>query len=77
MYLDLAEPWGGGKMLVWILTYIIVLDNVPTIQEYSYHQSMMECFQARENLKTAITSSEHFPIGSQAVCISTLEKDPK
>ena len=64
-------------MLAWVLTYIIVLDNVPIVERYEYYPDMRTCFEARDELKATLTYDEQFPIGSQAVCIPHIIMDFK
>jgi len=61
----------------WILIYLVVETWGVGVTTYRSYDSMDACFYAREELKVSMTDSytEHFPMGSQAVCVVQKEKE--
>lgn len=55
---------------MWVLLFVYLYDTVPYVEKHSQHNTMVQCFQAREALGKELSgSSGYFPSGQQAVCI--------
>jgi hypothetical protein len=55
---------------MWILVYVLLVNQTPFARAMSIHDTMSECFQARDVLALQQGREDgHFPKGSQAVCI--------
>ena len=60
---------------MWVLVYIALVNETPFARTVSIHDTMDECFKAREVLSiTEGKSSGYFDTGVQAVCIQ--KKNP-
>ncbi len=55
---------------MWILVYIMLVNETPFARTISIHDTMDECFKARESLSVTKGKSDgYFDKGVQAVCI--------
>ena len=55
---------------MWALVFIYFYDNIPYVEEVSRHDTMVDCFFARETLSTEIgKGSGYFKLGQQAICL--------
>lgn len=57
----------------WVLVYIVLSNGEITATNHGMHDSMNDCFMARDELKLEISYTQYFPLNSQAVCINTKE----
>tara|TARA_R110000868_G_scaffold369815_1_gene633303 strand:+ start:752 stop:934 length:183 start_codon:yes stop_codon:yes gene_type:complete len=54
----------------WLLVYLFFTNGHIESYEIGKFKSLTECFQAREQLGSAVESTNgYFPINSQAICI--------
>lgn len=61
---------------MWVLVFIYFYDNIPFVEEVSKHESMTECFHARELLSEDVgKGGGYFNSGEQALCINIGEND--
>jgi len=59
---------------MWMLVFIYFYDAVPYVEKVSGHDSMAECFYAREALADELgKGGGHFKAGQQALCINMIE----
>ena len=55
---------------MWILVFIYIYDTIPYAETVTIHDTMTECFQARERLSEEVGKSNgYFNAGQQALCI--------
>ena len=58
----------GYKM--WALVFIYFYDAIPYVEHVSNHETMTECFQAREYLSAEVGKGDgYFKSEQQALCI--------
>lgn len=56
---------------MWVLVFIYFYDTIPYVEAVSKHDSMTECFHARELLsEDAGKGGGYFNPGQQALCIN-------
>jgi hypothetical protein len=61
---------------MWMLVFIYFYDAVPYVEKVSGHDSMVECFYAREALADELgKGAGHFKPGQQALCINMIDSD--
>ena len=61
---------------MWTLVFIYFYDVTPYVELVSVHNSMIECFHAREALAEEVGGSNgYYPPGQQGVCVYN-EIDP-
>ena len=59
---------------MWVLVFIYFYDTVPYVEQVTKHNSMTECFHARELLSEEVgKGGGYFLPGQQALCISMEE----
>ena len=59
---------------MWVLVFIYLYDTVPYVEKVSGHESMVECFYAREALSEDVgKGGGYFNPGQQALCLDTRE----
>jgi len=55
---------------MWVLVFIYFYDTIPYVETVTAHDTMTECFQAREALSEEVgKGSGDFKAGQQALCI--------
>ena len=55
---------------MWVLVFIYFYDTIPYVETVTAHDTMTECFQAREALSADVgKGSGYFYPGQQALCI--------
>jgi hypothetical protein len=61
---------------MWMLVFIYFYDSVPYVEKVSGHNSMVECFYAREALANEVgKGAGYFKAGQQALCINMIDSD--
>ena len=61
---------------MWMLVFIYFYDAVPYVEKVSGHDSMVECFYAREALADEVGKGNgYFKAGQQALCINMIDTD--
>lgn len=61
---------------MWMLVFIYFYDAVPYVEKVSGHDSMVECFYAREALADELgKGAGYFKAGQQALCINMIDTD--
>ena len=61
---------------MWILVFIYFYDAMPYVEAVTAHQTMTECFQAREALSEEVGKGNgYFKAGQQALCIGMQDID--
>jgi hypothetical protein len=56
---------------MWVLVFIYFYDAVPYVEAVTTHNSMTDCFFAREALADEVGKGDgYFKAGQQAVCIN-------
>ncbi len=61
---------------MWMLVFIYFYDAVPYVEKVSGHDSMVECFHAREALANEVGNGKgYFKAGQQALCINMIDTD--
>jgi len=61
---------------MWMLVFIYFYDAVPYVEKVSGHDSMVECFHAREALASEVgKGAGYFKPGQQAICINMIDSD--
>ena len=61
---------------MWMLVFIYFYDAVPYVEKVSGHNSMVECFYAREALADEVGKGNgYFKPGQQALCIGMNDLD--
>jgi hypothetical protein len=61
---------------MWALVFIYFYDATPYVEPVTLHNSMTECFQAREALSAEVGKGNgYFKAGQQAICISMNDTD--
>jgi hypothetical protein len=61
---------------MWVLVFIYFYDTVPYVEQISKHNSMTECFYARELLSEEVgKGGGYFKPGQQALCIGMVDSD--
>jgi len=61
---------------MWVLVFIYFYDTVPYVEKVSRHDSMVECFYAREALADEVGKGNgYFKPGQQALCIGMNDLD--
>jgi hypothetical protein len=61
---------------MWMLVFIYFYDAVPYVEKVSGHDSMVECFYAREALADEVGKGNgYFKAGQQALCINMIDSD--
>jgi hypothetical protein len=61
---------------MWMLVFIYFYDAVPYVEKVSGHDSMVECFYAREALANEVgKGAGYFKAGQQALCINMIDSD--
>ena len=61
---------------MWMLVFIYFYDAVPYVEKVSGHDSMVECFYAREALADEVgKGAGYFKPGQQALCINMIDSD--
>ena len=59
---------------MWMLVFIYFYDAVPYVEKVSGHDSMAECFYAREALADEVGKGfGYFKAGQQALCINMMD----
>ena len=59
---------------MWVLVFIYLYDAIPYAETVTIHDSMTECFFAREALADEVGRGDgYFKTGQQALCISMEE----
>ena len=51
---------------MWVLVFVYFYDTMPYVETITAHDTMTECFQAREEVGKG---SGYFKAGQQALCI--------
>ena len=60
--------------MMWALVFIYFYDTVPYVEPVTLHNSMTECFYAREALADEVgKGGGYFKAGQQALCINLNE----
>ena len=55
---------------MWALVFIYFYDTIPYVELVTKHDTMTECFQAREALSNEVgKGAGYFKSGQQALCI--------
>jgi hypothetical protein len=58
---------------MWVLVFIYFYETVPYVELVTTHETMTECFQAREALSNAVgKGGGYYKLGQQALCIEQL-----
>ena len=61
---------------MWVLVFIFFYDTIPYVETVTAHNTMTECFQAREALSEEVgKGSGYFKAGQQALCIGMADSD--
>ena len=61
---------------MWVLVFIYFYDATPYVEAVSGHETMVECFFAREALADEVGKGDgYFKAGQQALCINMNESD--
>ena len=61
---------------MWVLVFIYFYDTIPYVEAVTAHDTMTECFNAREKLSQEVgKGSGYFKAGQQALCISMNDLD--
>lgn len=56
---------------MWVLVFVYFYDTIPYVEKISAHDSMVECFKAREALSEFHgKGGGYFELGTQALCIN-------
>ena len=56
---------------MWTLVFIYLYDAIPYAETVTIHDTMTECFQAREKLSEEVGKvNGYFDVGQQAICIN-------
>lgn len=59
---------------MWALVFIYFYDTTPYVEPVTLHNSMVECFYAREALADEVGKGNgYFKTGQQAICINLNE----
>ena len=62
--------------MTWALVFIYFYDAVPYVEFVSGHNSMYDCFYAREDLSMDVGKGNgYFEAGQQAICIHLEDSD--
>lgn len=55
---------------MWVLVFIYFYETVPYVELVTTHETMTECFQAREALSNVVgKGGGYYKLGQQALCI--------
>tara|TARA_A200000159_G_C7291339_1_gene325879 strand:+ start:826 stop:1014 length:189 start_codon:yes stop_codon:yes gene_type:complete len=61
---------------MWVLVFIFFYDTIPYVETVTAHNTMTECFQAREALSEEVGKGNgYFKAGQQALCIGMADSD--
>ena len=61
---------------MWVLVFIYFYDATPYVEAVTAHETMTECFQAREALSEEVGKGNgYFKAGQQALCIGMQDID--
>jgi len=61
---------------MWVLVFIYFYDTIPYVEAVTKHNTMTECFQAREALSEEVgKGGGYFNAGQQALCIGMQDID--
>lgn len=61
---------------MWVLVFIYFYDTIPYVEAVTAHDTMTECFYAREKLSQEVgKGGGYFKAGQQALCISMNDLD--
>ncbi len=61
---------------MWVLVFIYFYDTIPYVETVTAHDTMTECFQAREALSEEVgKGGGYFNAGQQALCIGMADSD--
>jgi hypothetical protein len=61
---------------MWVLVFIYFYDTIPYVEAITAHDTMTECFQAREALSEEVgKGSGYFKAGQQALCVGMADLD--
>ena len=59
---------------MWVLVFIYFYDAMPYVEAVTAHETMTECFYAREALANEVGKGDgYFKAGQQAICINMNE----
>ena len=59
---------------MWVLVFIYFYDTIPYVEAVTAHDTMTECFYAREELSQEVgKGGGYFKPGQQALCIGMNE----
>jgi hypothetical protein len=62
---------------MWALVFIYFYETTPYAEPVTAHDTMIECFQARERLSEEVGKGNgYFNAGQQAICINLSENTP-
>tara|TARA_Y100000389_G_scaffold196198_1_gene228743 strand:- start:947 stop:1123 length:177 start_codon:yes stop_codon:yes gene_type:complete len=55
---------------MWVLVFVYFYDTIPYVEKVTKHSSMVECFEARDELSAEVgMGAGYFKAGQQAICI--------
>ena len=58
---------------MWVLLFVYLYDTVPYVEKHSQHNTLVQCFQAREALGKELTNRPgYFDPGQQAICVKSV-----